>query len=772
MTKIKVLKVMNKYLSRFHYLITPGNIIFSLVLFICLTPVTIIGQQYYDFGFERNFTVQVRDSLGALHNNPWGGGMNSCHFSTVDFDLDGVEDLFVFDKDGDKILCFKNNGSAGNIDYTYMPEYAELIPRIKGWAIFVDYNCDGKKDIFTYTTGGIMVYKNVSDTDLKFTKAVQNYLVSYQWGGYTNIWVTYADYPAFSDIDNDGDIDILTFGVLGSWLGYHKNLSMEKYGHCDSLDYILEDYSWGCFAESEESNVLTLDTCYESKGKGANIGKCREGDIKHTGSTLLAIDLDGDSDKDLIFGDVDYPNIIQLINGGTPDSAYMISQDTAFPSYDVDIEIFSFPALCYLDVDNNNVKDLIVAPFDPALDKSANYKNIWLYANTGSNDVPHFVYQRNDFLQGEMIDVGAGAYPVLFDYDCDGLQDIVLGNYGYLDSAYYDISLALHCTYRSQLALYRNTGTNINPSFKLITRNFAGISSMNLLSAYPSFSDLDGDGDIDMLLGNSEGSLHYFENIAGPGNPADFVLSELNFQGINVGEFSTPQLIDLDRDGLDDLVCGKKDGKLAYFQNTGTSSNPVFTKLTDEFGAVDVSDSYNPYYAYSVPCFFKDNNDEFRLFAGSVSGHLHYYKNIDNNLNGDFTLDNDNYLWLYEGIRSSVAVHDLDNDGYFDMIMGNYSGGLGFYLGVDPPLIGINENENNNVYNVEIYPNPTKNILSFHYNKGLVIQETLIYNMTGQIILRQQLINNCIDVSKLEPGLYIIEIVFSEWIVRKKVLIN
>ena len=182
---------------------------------------------------------------------------------------------------------------------------------------------------------------------------------------------------------------------MGSWLGYHKNLSMEKYGHCDSLDFILEDYSWGCFAESEESNVITLDTCYESKILVQNtydIEMNTKGDAKHTGSTLLAIDLDGDSDKDLIFGDVDYKNVIQLINGGTADSAYMISQDTAFPSYDFAVDLFSFPALSYLDVDNNSIKDLIIAPFDPALDKSKNYKNILLYKNNGTNDFPDFNY--------------------------------------------------------------------------------------------------------------------------------------------------------------------------------------------------------------------------------------------------------------------------------------------------------------------------------------------------------------------------------------------
>jgi len=736
-----------------------------------LFPTISEGQQYYDFGFERNYDVQVSDILGNMYSDPWIGGMNSCHFSPVDLNLDGIKDLFVFDKDGDRVLCYLNNGTPGNISYSYAPEYSKLLPRISGWAIFIDYNCDGKNDLFTYITGAIVVYKNVSDTELKFTKAVDEYLLSYQFGGYTNIWVTYADFPAFSDIDNDGDLDILTFGVLGSWLGYHRNLSMEKYGHCDSLDYILEDYSWGCFAESEESNLITLDTCFESKGNSAkNIVESKEGDVKHVGSTLLALDLDGDSDKDLIFGDVDYKNVIQLINGGTADSAYMISQDTAFPSYDLAVELVSFPALCYLDVDNNNVKDLLIAPFDPALDKSRNFQNVLFYSNTGSNSVPHFEYQTNDFLQSEMIDVGAGAYPVFFDYNSDGLQDIVISNYRYFDSSYYDIALSLNCIYKSQLALLKNVGTNTNPSYILMNRDYAGISSMKLLATYPAFSDMDGDGDTDMLLGNAEGSLHYFENIAGPGNPADFLLSELNFQGIDVGEFSTPQLIDINRDNLVDLICGKIDGKLTYFQNNGTLSNPIFTKLTDEFGGVDVTDSQNPYYAYSVPCFFKDDNDEFRLFVGGVAGHLYYYTDIDNNLDGDFTLDNDNYLWLYEGIRSSVNIHDLNNDGYLDMIMGNYSGGLGFYKGVEPPMIGISE-ENVNYSDISIYPNPANNILRISNNTGAILKEVVIYSMNGKELFNVKVFRDPINISKLKPGLYIVEIILMEYTIRRKLVI-
>lgn len=738
--------------------------------FIFVGQKNVLCQQYYDYGFEKDYSIQVIDSLGDIHKNPWVGGMNSCHFSMVDFNLDGVDDLFVFDKDGNKVHCYINNGTAGNINFSYAPEYVKLIPEINGWAIFVDYNCDGKKDIFTYTIGGIIVYRNVSVTQLKFEKAVDKYLLSYQFGGYTNIWVTYADYPSFSDIDNDGDIDILTFGVLGSWLGYHKNLSMEKYGNCDSLDYVLDEYSWGCFAESEESNVITLDTCYDSKRAESktSFSNLKKGEVKHVGSTLLAIDLDADNDKDLIFGDVDYPNVIQLINGGNSDSAYMISQDTMFPSYNVPVFLFSFPALCYLDVDNDNINELIISPFDPALDKSANYQNIWFYENNGMNNMPDFSFQKNDFLQGEMIDVGAGAYPVLFDYDSDGLPDLLVSNFGYLDSTYYDNSLALQCVYRSQIALFRNTGSATTPSFKIITRDFVSVSSLKIQGAYPAFADLDDDGDEDMLLGNNEGTLHYFENVGGAGNEADFVLSEMNFQGIDVGYYSTPQLVDLNKDGLIDIVCGKRNGKLSYFRNTGTASNPVFTKITDELGGVDVSDNQNPYHAYSVPCFFKENN-EFRLFVGSVSGHLHYYKDIDDNLDGDFTLDNDNYLWIYEGLRSSVAISDLDDDGYKDMIMGNYSGGLGYYKGVDPPLIGIIENNFDD--GIDVFPNPADNAIVISNETGTKIEEIIIYNSYGQVVLRKNEFENIIDISILSTGVYFVCLVSHEFKITKKLVV-
>src|SRR6185295_8090021 len=102
--------------------------------------------------------------------------------------------------------------------------------------------------------------------------------------------------------------------------------------------------------------------------------------------------------------------------------------------------------------------------------------------------------------------------------DNDGLQDLLIGNHGYFD-------LSSQNTYVSQIAYYRNTGDATHPVFQLITNDFAGIASLNVLSVCPAFADLDGDGDADMITGRDDGTLLYFKNTATAGSPANFVFT-------------------------------------------------------------------------------------------------------------------------------------------------------------------------------------------------------------------------------------------------------
>ena len=115
----------------------------------------------------------------------------------------------------------------------------------------------------------------------------------------------------------------------------------------------------------------------------------------------------------------------------------------------------------------------------------------------------------------------------------------------------------------------------------------------------PSFADLDGDGDLDAVVGENDGILHYFENTGSATAPAftEQTGAANPFDGVDVGIASAPSFADLDGDGDLDAVVGEFYGTLRYFENTGSATAPVFTARTgaaNPFNGVDVG-------VYSTP---------------------------------------------------------------------------------------------------------------------------------------------------------------------------
>ncbi len=694
---------------------------------------------------------------------PWAGGLNSAQFGEIDINNDGIPDLVVFDRQGDRLLCFVNGGTTGTIDYTYAPQYQKLFPQLYHWAEFKDYNGDGKTDIFTYSPGwaGIIVYKNITTDNLKFKRVVYPYLTSFQGGGYTNIFVTYADYPAICDIDNDGDLDILSFWGLGSFVEMHKNLSMEKYGNADSLDYEKTEYCWGHFAESDESNMLFLDTCIGNRDTGMLLNN------RHTGSTFLMIDINADGVKDLLLGDVDYPGLFLLTNDGTLQNAHISAFDTLFPSYDTTVKLFSMPVASYIDVNNDGIKDLLVSPFDPNPFVTQNRKSVWLYINEGENNNPVFKLENKRFLQDNMIDAGSGAYPLFVDWDGDGLTDILLGNYGFYVNSWYDNNFFLHSFYNSHLQFYKNTGTASNPQFQLYDNNLAHLDFEFLLGIYPAAGDLDNDGDMDLLVGNSEGNIIFIENQNG-----DLVIADKNYGNIDVGEYSTPQLFDLDNDGLTDLIIGEKGGNLNYYHNEGTPQSPDFVFVTDSLGKVNVTDINLSYYGYSTPCFFRTGNGKTVLAVGSEQGKIFYFTDIDNNLDGEFYEEDDeglnslldtNGVNYDRGMRTAVSISDLNNDGKPEMVAGNFSGGLEFFKKNPDVLPYVNEININKTLSFKLFPNPAENTFLIKLSEKQSVNIGFnILNIQGKILKSGTITagNNKkeVNIQDIPHGVYLVEI--------------
>ncbi len=715
--------------------------------------------------YKRNDNVLLISENSDTLLYPFAGGLNNCQFMNMDVNFDGVEDIVVFDRHGNRILPFIVS-SASSVKYQFAPELSSLFPPIEQWMQALDYNHDGRMDIFTYTTGGVKVYRNDSQSTLKFTQVTHPFLLSQQGTTLTNILVTYADYPAIADVDNDGDLDILTFRGLGSFVDLHLNTSVERFGNPDSLTFEKVSSCWGHFAEGNEDNTIILDTCSNKNGFSRVPGTGLN-DPKHTGSTMLLHDFNADGLPDITLGDVDFSTLIHLTNGGTLAEAKMVSQTTLFPNATNPVSMNSFPAAMLVDVNNDGVKDLLVSPFDPALVKSENYKSVSLYINEGTNQQPVYDLVTKSFLQEQMLDLGSGAYPVFFDYNADGLMDLLIGNYGYLDTCIYNPLSGLSCTYKSQLALMLNTGTSSKPQFTLVDRNIAHLDTLQMQSLIPALADMDADGDADLVCGNSKGKLVYCENIALPGQPANFIMTDPAWHGIDVGDFSAPQLIDMDGDGLTDLICGKRNGALSYYNNTGTPQVPVFSLVTESFGGVDVTNPQLSNYGYSVPCFYQDKSGETVLFAGSEFGAIYVYDQVKNNLEGNFRLLG-TLPGINEGWRSSLALGNLNNDTLADMLVGNYSGGLGLFFGKEEQIFGIGQPAFTQSLKVNITPNPAQNKVSIDI-AGLNDKNVslLISRMDGKIVWQKNKIElpQLIDIKDYANGIYLVSLYFGNEIV-------
>lgn len=687
--------------------------------------------------FFRDTSINVIENNIAF-KNAWASGINSAQFNEIDLDLDGNKDIVIFDRTGNKLLPFikKNN------QYVFAPNFRNSFPDLHDWVILADYNCDGKNDIYTYSTGGVAIYKNTSTTSLSFSLVTDLVMSDYGGPSPINIYISAVDIPAVADIDYDGDLDILTFKITGGFVEYHKNLAMETTGSCDTVIFELNESCWGKFYEGLNTYTLNCQNC-----QCPPIISHPNAKQKHAGSTLLAIDIDNDQDKDIILGDVSFNNLNLLINGGDNQNANMISVDSLFPSNHLNtipanLEIF--PAAYYLDLTNDGVKDLIVT--SNSENNSSNFTSCWLFNNTGTNTNLDLNYTQNNFLQDEMIDLGSGSYPTFFDHNNDGLLDLVVGNYGYHQSGGNPIS---------SLALFENTGTIGFPEFTLIDRDWQNISSINLninlnipaLNLSPTFGDIDGDFDKDMILGDANGKLHLFENTGS--TPASFVLAEVEYKGIDVGYFASPQLIDLNRDGLLDLIIGEQSGTINYCENTGSLNNPVFDTIITNLGGIDIESNIISS-GFSTPKFY-DNNGTYELYSGSFTGQTYVYDNIDNNLFGNF--DSLTILNFNEGGKNMIAIEDINNDQKPDLLIGNFSGGLSFFSSDSVIIINSNPTDINNF---NIYPNPTQKFITIENN---YFGELRIKNTLGQTVLKinKETEKITLDLQDFKSGFYLIE---------------
>ncbi len=591
--------------------------LFSLVIVVgCAPSVTTNSTSRTSDSYNRVINpFPVFDKKNNQIDLPFLGGLNTPRPQFVDIDGDNDPDLFV-QEHTDELMFFEHVKVDGESSLQWKTDtYKDL--KIGEWFRFVDMDQDGDFDLltelpFSYISyyqnigsstnptfilaadslkdaDGVPIYSdrqnipNVTDIDSDgapdlFIGSLEGTVTRYESIGkdengiprfqfvtdrFEDIEIVTkfgtlhgANTMTFMDIDSDGDQDIFwgdffepsvlllenqgtpsspNFRVVPQPFPPNDPVQSSGYNAPALIDWGADgdsDLFLGVLGGAYNANLTTAANFYFYEQDQGDFSLVTQQFLKTIDvgeeSIATAGDYDGDGDLDLFVSNkIDANNlksaaVYQFENRGTPRK----------PEFH-NIGIMNLPAAFhyapeFADLNDDGLDDLLLGNWNG---------EVAYYTNTGCE----FGLE-----QEVLVDLPRGSYstPRAVDIDADGDFDIVLGSSG------------------GKLYLFENVGSKSNPSFELVEDAFEGIKSRH--RSAPSFTDLDGDGDYDLLIGSKIEGILYFENVGSAEN-ASFIPSELPFT-VATSLMSNPLAVDLDGDSIDEILIGGRSGGLLYYQ--------------------------------------------------------------------------------------------------------------------------------------------------------------------------------------------------------------
>lgn len=738
--------------------------------------------QSQSISFEITADIEVLDSNGVRLGLSGVGGLNQPQIYNLDIDNDGVLDLFVFDQTGGKTVSLINDG---NGNFSYRPEYDHIFPGpITTWVVLKDYNADGLPDFwfFSNAVNNIVLYRNITkqnDNYAQFELADED-LRAYNFNDSkpdtTGLYCDVTNIPAIEDVDGDGDIDFLTLQQYGFGVTLFLNNTVERNLPLDPPQFEMIDECWGDFEERFGSNEISYLRDTNCRHKIYRYLK-----KKHAGgASLLLLDNDDDGDMDLVMGNAGLNNLNLLVNGKVDNGLKldsMVANDSLYPGKSRAVNIETFPAAFYQDVNNDKVKDLIVT-MHMADKNSFTYRetgHLYYYENKGKNSKPEFILRDTVFLTGQMADHGGYGVPLLWDMDNDKDLDLILatnGDFGITgDSADY-------------LMYYENIGSVTVPRFKLTSFDYLGLRKDSIQNMYPAIGDIDGNGQLDLIIGRLNGTVsHYVINGSGKNATASKV-GDKRF-GIQIRESSAPNIADVDGNGKLDLLIGCVDGNTMYYRNASDNQKIEFTKIRDTIGSIvpgyskwgeeyddETGEWYDSLYffahGYTAPFMADlDGDEDPEFLVGNPTGNIEIYRNtrrtgIDSFYHlheSPFYLSSRNICYNYNfGAHARPAVGDLNGDGKPDLVVCDDRGGFQFALASGDCNLSTRFNKHGPLSLAHMYPNPTADFITFKIN----IEERMnvsITDLSGKEVYTGWVNpTKMVDVSFLDNGIYVVEL--------------
>lgn len=373
-------------------------------------------------------------------------------------------------------------------------------------------------------------------------------------------WLAGSDQPPhvfLSDVDLDGLLDAYVSNLSSTvWQTlFYKNIGTPEYHRFEYIGPVV-------------ASAAPINVTYRGKS---------EPDFGPTRAFVAAGDMDGNGLTDLLLSTLRDPTIVWSF--GAEDKG----QTTTIFSYQ---DLYTYPELERVDYNCGTgtfgIPDVLCKPpnlfsawtdltgdgIPDALRTDRSTYELYIEPNTLHRSHP--TYSGIPITTTPSGNKAIGIGVKLVDVDLDGWKDLVTG------------------TEDGVLLYFRNTTATGTAKFAdpIPLTNASGTAIDVGTQSWPTAIDLDGDGDLDFLVANEEGTVSKVMNVA-PGSVNGYentgLLSAIGQDPLDLthvvgGGPIAPSLttFDVDSDGLDDVVMGDVRGRVWILRNVGSASSSRF----------------------------------------------------------------------------------------------------------------------------------------------------------------------------------------------------